>query len=120
MKSIRFVPTAVYGILDYVGPVGLIATPVIFGFVSIGGVAVILPIVFGLSLIIYSLMTDLVVMLFVLVTQTDAKSLRRLPAARLRTRRPALRVIPMRVHLILWRPHSSPRRPFSPVTRGSQ
>jgi hypothetical protein len=53
-----FVPTAVYGILDYVGDVGLIATPFIFGFVSIGGVAVILPIVLDLSQIIYSLMID--------------------------------------------------------------
>src|SRR5262252_7348202 len=75
MNRIRVVPTTIHGIFDYVGAGGLIATPFIFGFSSMGGIAVILPILMGLGLIIYSLLTDYELGL------------------------PALRVIPMRVHL---------------------
>jgi hypothetical protein len=75
MNRIRVVPTTIHGIFDYVGAAGLIATPFIFGFSSMGGIAVILPIVLGVGLIIYSLMTDYEFGV------------------------PALRVVPMRVHL---------------------
>jgi hypothetical protein len=75
MNSIRFVPTSVHGIFDYLGAVGLIASPFIFGFSGMGGIAVILPIVLGASLLLYSLMTNYELGI------------------------PALRVIPMAVHL---------------------
>jgi hypothetical protein len=58
MNSIRFVPTAVHGIFDYVGGIGLIASPFVFGFASAGGIAVALPIVLGVGLVAYSLLTD--------------------------------------------------------------
>jgi len=58
MNSIRFVPTRVHGIFDYIGGIGLIASPFIFGFYSMGGIAVILPIVLGIGLILYSLLTN--------------------------------------------------------------
>ncbi len=58
MNSIRFVPTSVHGIFDYIGGIALIACPFIFGFYSMGGIAVILPIVLGIGLILYSLLTD--------------------------------------------------------------
>jgi len=75
MNRIRVVPTTIHGIFDYVGAAGLIATPFIFGFSGMGGIAVILPIIMGVGLIIYSLLTDYELGV------------------------PALRVIPMRVHL---------------------
>jgi hypothetical protein len=75
MNRIRVIPTTIHGIFDYVGAAGLIATPFIFGFSSMGGIAVILPIIMGVGLIIYSLLTDYELGV------------------------PALRVIPMRVHL---------------------
>jgi hypothetical protein len=43
MNSIRFVPTAVHGVFDYVGAIGLIASPFLFGFSGMGGIAVICP-----------------------------------------------------------------------------
>ena len=58
MNSIRFVPTAVHGVFDYVGAIGLIASPFIFGFADMGGIAVFLPIVLGAGLLLYSLLTD--------------------------------------------------------------
>lgn len=58
MNAIRFVPTSVHGIFDYIGGIGLIASPFIFGFYSMGGIAVILPIVLGIGLILYSLLTN--------------------------------------------------------------
>lgn len=75
MNSIRFVPTRIHGTLDYVGALGVIASPFIFGSLSVGGVAVVLPIVLGVGLIAYSLATDY------------ERGI------------PALKVIPMRVHL---------------------
>ena len=44
MNNIRFVPTSAHGVFDYVGGVGLIASPFIFGFFMMGGIAVALPI----------------------------------------------------------------------------
>ncbi len=58
MNRIRFVPTAVHGTLDFVGAIGLIASPFIFGFATMGGAPVILPIVLGVALIAYSLFSD--------------------------------------------------------------
>jgi hypothetical protein len=77
MNSIRFVPSRVHGIFDYIGGIALIACPFIFGFYSMGGIAVILPIVLGVGLILYSLLTDY------------ERGI------------PGLRFIPMPVHLIL-------------------
>lgn len=58
MNTIRFVPSSVHGIFDYVGGIVLIACPFIFGFYGMGGIAVILPIVLGIGLILYSLLTN--------------------------------------------------------------
>ena len=58
MNSIRFVPTGLHGYLDYIGGIGLIAAPFVFGFFSVGGIAVILPMVLGVGLILYSLLTN--------------------------------------------------------------
>lgn len=76
MNGIRFVPTAVHAVFDYVGGLGLIASPFIFGFASTGGIAVALPIVLGVGLITYSLLTNYELGI------------------------PGLRVIPMSVHLV--------------------
>ncbi len=57
MSSIRFVPTQVHGIFDYVGGIALLSAPFLFGFFSVGGIAVILPMVLGVGLIVYSLLT---------------------------------------------------------------
>lgn len=57
MSSIRFVPTRVHGIFDYIGGIALISAPFLFGFFSVGGIAVILPMVLGVGLIVYSLLT---------------------------------------------------------------
>ena len=57
MSSIRFVPTRVHGVFDYIGGIGLILAPFVFGFFSVGGIAVILPVVLGVGLLVYSLLT---------------------------------------------------------------
>jgi hypothetical protein len=67
----------VHGIFDYIGDIALIACPFIFGFYSMGGIAVILPIVLGFGLILYSLLTDY------------ERGI------------PAMKFIPMPVHLVL-------------------
>jgi hypothetical protein len=77
MNRIRFVPTVVHGILDYVGGIGLMASPFIFGFARVGGIAVILPISLGIGLVAYSLATNYELGV------------------------PRLRVIPMAVHLVV-------------------
>ena len=51
MSSIRFVPTAVHGVFDYAGAIGLVASPFIFGFADVGGIAVFPPIVLGAGLL---------------------------------------------------------------------
>lgn len=58
MSAIRFVPTWLHGIFDYIGGISLIAFPFVFGYYSMGGIAVILPIVLGIGLILYSLLTS--------------------------------------------------------------
>ncbi|WP_315637738.1 MULTISPECIES: SPW repeat protein [Microbacterium] len=53
----RFIPTKVHGILDYVVGIALIAAPWLFGFAGMGGAPVVIPIVLGVGLIVYSLFT---------------------------------------------------------------
>ncbi len=53
----RFIPTKVHGVLDYVVAIALILAPWIFGFSGLGGPAVIIPIVLGIGLFLYSLLT---------------------------------------------------------------
>ncbi len=57
MESIRFLPTKIHGILDYIVGVALILAPNIFQFSSTGGPAVWVPRVLGVGLIAYSLVT---------------------------------------------------------------
>ena len=54
----RFIPTRVHGVLDYVVAIALIFAPLIFGFSSSGGAAVVIPIVLGIGLFVYSLFTQ--------------------------------------------------------------
>jgi hypothetical protein len=56
--SLRFIPTKVHGALDYIVAIALIFAPMIFGFQSVGGAAVIIPVVLGIGLFLYSLFTN--------------------------------------------------------------
>ncbi len=58
MKAIRFIPTGVHAYFDYIGGIALLAAPFVFGFYSVGGLAVIIPMVLGIGLILYSLLTN--------------------------------------------------------------
>jgi len=58
MKAIRFIPTGVHAYFDYIGGIVLLAAPFIFGFFNGGGAAVIVPMVLGVGLILYSLLTN--------------------------------------------------------------
>jgi hypothetical protein len=53
----RFIPTKVHGALDYIVAIALILAPWIFNFANVGGPAVVIPIVLGIGLILYSLFT---------------------------------------------------------------
>lgn len=53
----RFIPTKVHGVLDYLVGAALIVAPWLFGFAGMGGPAVVIPIVLGVGLIVYSLFT---------------------------------------------------------------
>jgi hypothetical protein len=55
--SYQFIPTKVHGALDYIVGLALIFAPMIFGFMDVGGPAVIIPMVLGVGLIVYSLFT---------------------------------------------------------------
>ncbi len=55
--SYKFIPTKVHGALDYIVAIALILAPWIFGFSNVGGAAVIIPIVLGIGLFLYSLFT---------------------------------------------------------------
>jgi len=52
----RFLPTRVHGVIDYLWGVSLIATPWLFGFAN-GGAAQWVAIIFGVGAILYSLVT---------------------------------------------------------------
>lgn len=52
----RFIPTKIHGVLDYLMGLLLIASPWIFGFAD-GGAAQWVPIVLGLGALVYSLLT---------------------------------------------------------------
>lgn len=56
--SYKFIPTKVHGALDYIVGLALIGAPLLFGFMSVGGPAVIIPMVLGAGLILYSLLTN--------------------------------------------------------------
>ena len=58
MKTLRFVPTGLHAYFDYIGGIGLTTAPFVFGFSQIGGAAVIIPMVLGIGLILYSLLTN--------------------------------------------------------------
>jgi hypothetical protein len=53
----KFIPTKVHGALDYIVAIALILAPWIFNFANVGGPAVVIPIVLGIGLILYSLFT---------------------------------------------------------------
>lgn len=55
--SVRFIPTKVHGALDYIVAIVLVLAPLIFNFESVGGAAVVVPVVLGILLFIYSLLT---------------------------------------------------------------
>lgn len=55
--SYKFIPTKVHGALDYIVGIALILAPWLFGFSQVGGAAVIIPIVLGIGLILYSIFT---------------------------------------------------------------
>lgn len=54
----KFLPTKVHGLLDYLVGVALIAAPNIFQFSEVGGAAVAVPRVLGAGLIAYSFFTN--------------------------------------------------------------
>ena len=56
--SYRFIPTKVHGALDYIVAIALFFAPMIFGFANIGGPAIIIPMVLGIGLLLYSLFTS--------------------------------------------------------------
>lgn len=53
----RFIPTRIHGVLDYLMGVLLIALPWLFGFAR-GGAETWVPVILGAGLILYSLFTD--------------------------------------------------------------
>ncbi|MGH7218161.1 MAG: SPW repeat domain-containing protein [Candidatus Microsaccharimonas sp.] len=55
--SYQFIPTRVHGALDYIVGIALIIAPWLFGFMEVGGPAVVIPMVLGVGLIVYSLFT---------------------------------------------------------------
>ena len=55
--SVQFITTKVHGVLDYVVVVVLVFAPMIFGFQELGGPAVVIPVVLGVGIFIYSFLT---------------------------------------------------------------
>lgn len=53
----RFIPTRIHAVVDYLTGVLLLVSPWLFGF-AVGGVAQWLPVVLGAGVILYSLLTD--------------------------------------------------------------
>jgi hypothetical protein len=58
VMTLRFIPTGVHAYFDYIGGIGLLAAPFVFGFFTLGGAAVVVPMVLGVGLILYSLLTN--------------------------------------------------------------
>ena len=58
MKALRFIPTGIHAYFDYLGGIGLLVAPFVFGFSQVGGAAVIIPMVLGVGLLVYSLLTN--------------------------------------------------------------
>jgi len=56
--TLRIIPTGVHAYFDYIGGIGLLAAPFVFGFFALGGAAVIIPMVLGAGLLLYSLLTN--------------------------------------------------------------
>lgn len=54
----KFISSKVHGILDYIVAAALFFAPIIFGFHSVGGAAVVVPMVLGIALALYSLCTE--------------------------------------------------------------
>ena len=54
----RIISTRIHGIIDLLVSGALIFTPFIFGFASVGGAAVVIPIILGIVLVFYSELTD--------------------------------------------------------------
>ena len=54
----RIISTRIHGIIDLIVSGTLIFTPFIFGFASVGGAAVVIPIILGIVLVFYSELTD--------------------------------------------------------------
>jgi len=54
----KFLPTKVHVVLDYLVGIALIFAPMIFGFSDVGGAAVFIPRLLGAVLIIYALCTN--------------------------------------------------------------
>jgi hypothetical protein len=55
--KMRFIPTRIHGVLDYIIGIILIIAPWLLGFNS-GGAETVIPVIFGAGIIIYSLFTD--------------------------------------------------------------
>lgn len=53
----KFIPTKVHGALDYIVAIALFFAPWIFGFINVGGAAVFIPMILGVGLFAYSLLT---------------------------------------------------------------
>src|SRR4051812_784306 len=56
-EHMRFIPTAVHGVLDYVAGVVLMAAPWLFGF-NAGGAETWIPVCLGAGMILMSIFTD--------------------------------------------------------------
>lgn len=54
----KFISSRIHGVLDYIVAVALFFAPIIFGFQSVGGAAVVVPMVLGIVLLVYSLFTQ--------------------------------------------------------------
>ena len=54
----KFIPSKIHGVLDYIVAAALFFAPIIFGFQSVGGAAVVVPMILGIILLIYSLFTQ--------------------------------------------------------------
>jgi hypothetical protein len=56
VQAVRFIPTRVHGVLDYLTAIALIAMPWVLGLR--GGLAFWLPVVLGVAVIVYSVLTS--------------------------------------------------------------